>query len=488
MRVALKILVVLVSLVIMVLAVEAVLRSQREAALYEQDLRRDQRILGRAMREAGELTWREHGLEAAERVVEVAAAGEAEVGVRLLYDGQIRGEIESLLALPEVSAQTEEDLFQFTREDALVTVVPLVGPDGRDVALELSTPLAGARLYLAAGMRRFAVVACVLVLATSLIGIAAGRLIVGRPIEALVAQTRSLAAGNFIHSELKQRDEIAQLGRALDRTSDQLAEAREAVDREARQRIAAVEKLRQADRLATLGTLSAGVAHQLGTPLHVISGRAQRVARATDKADVESDAGIIVEQCGVVRDIVRDLLDFARPPPLERSEVDPAALLRRTVVMVEPLLGRHHAQLEFEELAAASEVRVMANVGQIQQVFTNLLVNAAQSMPEGGKIHINIEHGLANPVVVSAGGPRYTRVRVRDEGTGMEPGVLEHIFDPFFTTKEPGEGTGLGLSIAYGIVRDHGGWIEVDSAPGRGSEFSVWLPEQEQGANQEANA
>ena len=481
MRVALKIIAVMVSLVLMVLAVEAVLRSRSDAALYQEDLRRSQRILGRALREAGELAWREHGLQAAERIVAAAAAEEHEIAVRLLPEDSTRAELETLRASPDLRLNSEVDLFQSIRDDALQTVVPLYGPGDQRIALELTTPLKGGREYLAKSMHRFGFVAGLLVLATSVIGSAAGGWIVGRPIGMLVRQTRSLAAGNFVRSELRESDEIGELGRALDRTSDRLAAAREQLEHETRQHIAALEKLRQADRAATIGTLAAGVAHELGTPLHVIAGRAQRITRsndsAWDSARIASEAAIIVEQCQVVQDIVRGLLDFARPPARERSELELELVLRRTVTIVQPLLRRNKATVSFEHADEGRDARVLGNAGQLQQLFTNLLVNAAQAMSEGGEIRVRIEHGLRN----SSHDPErsYAVVRVADQGAGMDAETLAHIYDPFFTTKAPGEGTGLGLSIAYGIVRDHGGWVEVKSEPGRGSEFLVGLPEVE---------
>jgi two-component system NtrC family sensor kinase len=477
MRVALKIIAVMVSLVLMVLAVEAVLRSRSDAALYEQDLRRGQRILGRALREAAELTWREHGLDAAERTVAAAAAGEQEIAVQLLREDSARAVLERLAASPDAQGDAAGDLFQTIDDDALRTVVPLYGPQNQRLALELTAPLKGGREYLAKSMRRFGFVAGLLVLATSLIGSVAGGWIVGRPIGMLVRQTRSLAAGKFVHSELRESDEIGELGRALDRTSDRLAAAREELEHETRQRIDQTVMLRQREKLAQLGTLAAGVAHELGTPLHVIAGRAQRITRSNDPTQITSEANIIVEQCGVVQDIVRGLLDFARPPARERSELELETIVRRTVTMVQPLLRRGKANVRIEHAGEAANVKVLGNAGQLQQLLTNLLVNAAQAMTDGGEIRLCIEHGRTNASLDA--NRRYAVVRVADQGVGMDAETLEHIFDPFFTTKPPGEGTGLGLSIAYGIVRDHGGWLDVRSEPARGSEFAVWLPELE---------
>jgi two-component system, NtrC family, sensor kinase len=121
----------------------------------------------------------------------------------------------------------------------------------------------------------------------------------------------------------------------------------------------------------------------------------------------------------------------------------------------------------------------LADAGQLQQVLSNLLMNAIQAMPNGGAINVRLDHGEFRPPAITRDDVHlcdYARIDVKDEGTGISRDHLHHIFDPFFTTKEVGEGTGLGLSIAYGIVEDHGGWIDVESVVGQGSCFSVYLP------------
>ena len=119
------------------------------------------------------------------------------------------------------------------------------------------------------------------------------------------------------------------------------------------------------------------------------------------------------------------------------------------------------------------------DVGQIQQALTNLVVNAVQAMPNGGKVDIALGRKCATPPEPEPGGEKmYYSIEVRDEGVGIPEEHVQHLFEPFFTTKEVGEGTGLGLSIAYGIVQEHGGWIDVTSRPGEGSCFTVFLPEE----------
>ncbi|MFH2002298.1 MAG: ATP-binding protein, partial [Planctomycetota bacterium] len=122
---------------------------------------------------------------------------------------------------------------------------------------------------------------------------------------------------------------------------------------------------------------------------------------------------------------------------------------------------------------------VKVDGGQIQQVLTNLIVNAMQAMPRGGDVEVGIQRNQAAPPSVHGDSKGdYLCIYVRDQGEGIPEESIHHIFDPFFTTKEVGQGTGLGLSIAYGIVRENGGWIDVKSEPGKGSLFSVFLPQE----------
>ena len=133
----------------------------------------------------------------------------------------------------------------------------------------------------------------------------------------------------------------------------------------------------------------------------------------------------------------------------------------------------------FQNFSAASLVGCLAEVdeGQIQQALTNLVVNGIQAMPRGGRLEITVRRERAVPPI-DIGGPEaeFLRIAVRDEGDGIAPDNLRRLFEPFFTTKDVGEGTGLGLAVAYGIVREHDGWIGVESTPGAGSCFSIFLP------------
>ena len=150
-------------------------------------------------------------------------------------------------------------------------------------------------------------------------------------------------------------------------------------------------------------------------------------------------------------------------------------LSRQTLELLSPIAEKNGTTLELATVPRHVELEV--DPGQIQQVITNLLVNAVQATGEGGRVVLAMDRTDATPPEgVDAQPGQYVRVRVCDNGEGISDDIQDQLFEPFFTTKQVGQGTGLGLSIAYGIVQDHGGWIEFHSNPGEGSEFSVYLP------------
>lgn len=248
------------------------------------------------------------------------------------------------------------------------------------------------------------------------------------------------------------------------------------IDLEVHGRESAVEQLRHAERLTTVGMLASGIAHELGTPLNVISGRASLIAsERVSAADARSSAAIIVEQTGRMTAIIRSLLDFARRGGTRLTLVDIDRLTRETVALLQPLANRRGCSLH---VADGPPVVAALNGGEMQQVLTNLLMNAVQATSEGGTVEVSVDVGpVAEPPQNARPAKSYVAIHVRDHGVGIPADVLPHVFDPFFTTKDVGEGTGLGLSVAFGIVRDHGGWIAATSRVGEGSEFVVYLPQ-----------
>jgi len=245
------------------------------------------------------------------------------------------------------------------------------------------------------------------------------------------------------------------------------------VERERSSRELAVEQLRHAERLNVIGKLAAGVAHELGTPLNVISGSAEMLRTSPlSHANISKYSASILEQTRKMTVIIRHLLDFGRRGGASRATVDLNDVVTHAVDLLLPTAKRRSCQLLIERLPRG--VPVIVNASEIEQVFSNLLLNALQAMPEGGTAHVRV--GVETRETAGATFRPFACVAVQDDGEGIDERDLAHVFDPFFTTKGVGEGTGLGLSVSYGIVQDHAGRIEVSSIKGKGACFTVLLP------------
>jgi signal transduction histidine kinase len=266
---------------------------------------------------------------------------------------------------------------------------------------------------------------------------------------------------------LPQQDDIGELAREINR---KLAEESEA-------RLAALEQLRHTDRLATVGHLAAGIAHELGTPLNVTSNRAEMIAeRELPRAEVVHSAKVIIEQADRMADIIRQLLDFSRRRGGgRRMDADLREVATSTIDLVSGMATKAGIRIEYD--GGAAPVPVFIDKNQMQQALMNIVLNGIQALPNGGRLRVRVEsRRMQPPPNVSDTGGHYQCICVEDDGPGIPPNHLRQLFEPFFTTKRVGEGTGLGLPVAHGIVAEHGGWIAVESVEGRGSRFSIMLP------------
>ncbi|MFN8587420.1 MAG: ATP-binding protein [Candidatus Eisenbacteria bacterium] len=298
---------------------------------------------------------------------------------------------------------------------------------------------------------------------------------IARPVDRLVRRFQEVGASEVpTRVPVRGEDEFARLSREFNGMCERLEQAHERIVREQAQRRDVEEQLRQAERLAGLGRLSAGLAHEIGTPLNVILGRAESLQRSLPDGDPGArHLGIIVSQSERIARIVRDMLDFARMKPRRHVELAPAAIVRTTVELIERRADEQHVTVRVHE---ESDAPVLGDPDQLQQVFLNLASNALDAMPDGGRLDVTVRVETAAPHDAPGASRRCVTVAMRDTGCGLEPEALSRVFDPFYTTKEAGRGTGLGLSVAYGIIEEHGGWFDVESTPGQGATFHVRLP------------
>jgi signal transduction histidine kinase len=344
--------------------------------------------------------------------------------------------------------------------------------------LEFSRPMTELQQNETDVIRRTGLLIGGMAILSGLLAAVLGVRLIGRPLRQLSEKTRRIAAGDLhdpVH--LRSGDELAELADSLNAMCEQLAKSQETIRQETATRIATMEQLRHADRLKTVGRLAAGIAHELGTPLNVVSGRAGLIAsgRLSDVEIAESAVAIKAEADKMTR-IIRQLLDFARAGSLHKAPVDLRQIVCQTMDLLRTIAEKRKAQLCFIPGSEPSIAEV--EVAQIQQVLTNLIVNAIQAMPEGGKVDIQVRRQTArDPGSSDDRQCACFVIAVRDQGVGITEENMQYLFEPFFTTKRVGEGTGLGLSIAYGIIQEHGGWIDAISRPDEGSCFTVFLPE-----------
>ena len=228
------------------------------------------------------------------------------------------------------------------------------------------------------------------------------------------------------------------------------------------------ERLFQTEKMVAVGQLASGLAHEIGTPLNTISGMAEfLLMTGGDNGASREELEAIVVQAKRISHLVQQLLDFSRPTRARRTMVDPHEVLELTLHLLERSLTASGIEIQLELLA--DPVRLRADPNHLQQVFTNIILNAQQAMPGGGSLRIETRRA-------SLGRVRQLEMRFEDTGPGIPAENRKRIFEPFFTTKEVGKGTGLGLAICYSIVRQHGGSIGAENVPGSGARFLLSFP------------
>ena len=245
------------------------------------------------------------------------------------------------------------------------------------------------------------------------------------------------------------------------------------------ERLQLENQLRQAQKLESVGRLAGGVAHDFNNLLTVINGYSDFLLDRLKSPDPLRPYAEAISNAGErAASLIEQLLAFSRKQMIEPKVLDLNTTIRESVPMLERLIGE---DIALEAHLDATLGQVMADPNQVQQVIMNLAVNARDAMVDGGTLDIETMNGEINEEssasLQSAAPPgRYVLMSVTDTGQGMDETIREHIFEPFFTTKEVGKGTGLGLSTVYGIIRQSGGWIDVQSEVGVGTSFKIYFP------------
>jgi two-component system NtrC family sensor kinase len=483
MRLARKLNFLLILGIIMVMATYAYVQVRHEVVLYEADRVRT-RQLAFAWIGTLEAVWEQEGGRRAQQLVERANQRAAAVTLRLVGLDPAAGYLpKSDLTPDQLAALRGDKVVRFTRQDAAGDewqhiYAALTTGSSHPAAVELVEPLKGEQTFIEMTHTAMLWATIAVITVCALIVTVVDFWFVGRPVRLLRDKARRAGSGDFSGPlALHQHDEIGDLAGELNAMCDHLAEARRRLDAETEARIAALEQMRHTDRLATVGQLAAGVAHELGTPLNVVSTRAQLIALADmPRQELTATANIIVEQSDRMTAIVQQLLDFSRRRTPKIEVVDLRHVITRTLELLSPVIEKADVTVDCDTGNRPVLAHVDAN--QMQQALANIVLNGIQAMTQRGALRVSAGARHARP---PAGDSRpageYLCLTVEDSGAGIPPDRLSHIFEPFFTTKGVGEGTGLGLAVAHGIIAEHGGWIAVESTVGRGSRFSIFLPQ-----------
>jgi signal transduction histidine kinase len=319
-----------------------------------------------------------------------------------------------------------------------------------------------------------------LIVAVTTISVAAvASRFVSRPITKLLRGIDDVAKGDLSHVILSEHDdEIGAIATRFNEMTFSLRESRGETQRQNEAKLALEQRLGQTEKLATIGQLAAEIAHEVGTPLNVIAGRARSIQKkAKDPDVVEKNAAIVAEQTARITRIIQRLLDFTRRKV--GSPEQAAVNLNELVLTTMELLAGQFSNAKVKTRLERAEglPKIAGDKDRLQQVLINLLLNAVQAMPEGGKLRVETKATKrTRPGLESSPEQEFVQLAVTDTGVGIPADIKDKIFDPFYTTKEGQGGTGLGLAVVSGIVKEHDGWIDVEDVEGGGTAFRVYLP------------
>jgi two-component system NtrC family sensor kinase len=304
--------------------------------------------------------------------------------------------------------------------------------------------------------------------------------LISKPVSRLSHGMQKVAAGDYEHSvPMSSNDEMGTLAKTFNSMITDIKEARDqreqwtrTLEVEVSKKTEEIQKthasLVQTEKLASLGRMAAGVAHEINNPLTGIVTFAHLMKRRVPSGSPdEEDLNVIIEQAERCAKIIKNLLTFARATPSEKGEININDVLSRSIYMIKNQAKFHN--IKFTINMEESDFITLGDASQFQQIFLNMFINASDAMNERGTITVATRKTSVN-------GKPFVEIEFTDTGTGIPEEILEKLFEPFFTTKPVGKGTGLGLSVSHGIIKHFGGQINVKSTIGKGTSFFVKLP------------
>lgn len=483
MKLTIKLVLYLMLGIMLIEMIDGYFSIKREVKLFENHVQQETKLLGHGMEGMITEVWKSSGQQRVLELIREADEREPQVGIRWVWLDVIDGDPFS----PEIDrsrlariGQDQNIAFKTKEKDGgefTYTYFPITVVKNRMGALELKKSLTDVKNYTEDTIYQITLLMLVSFVMAVFLSWILGYRFVGQPLDILTKAIKQMDGDDFPEPIIiEKRNELTNLALAYNDMMNSLELAREKIKSESEARVVALNQLRHADRLKTVGSIAAGIAHELGTPLNIISGRSSLIT-SQKLSDIEKDesANIISTQVKRMSTIINQFLAYARYQKPQKSDTDIRLLVFQTVDLLYPSVNKQTTSIEL--LGKDIPFFINIDAGQIQQVLANILTNAIKAMPDGGKIVINIQEKRAvNKKSFDGKEKDYVCISVQDEGDGISKEDIDFLFDPFFTTKSVGQGTGLGLSIAADICFEHDGYIDVNSEFGKGSCFMIYLP------------
>ncbi len=428
--------------------------------------------------------WQERGAEAAIRLIEDANRADRLISISWVWLDELlkdHGKKNPVLKLLNSSKPLEKVSFTSLdehRQKQRYTFMTIDVPRERKGAIRFVQSLQPLAEFTQAMLVRSLIITTLLTLISGILIYFFIHYKIRRPLGKLSRKAIEIGKGNLMPNlEIKGEDELVDLAGIMNDMCTRLLIAKEKIHFEHLARLKTLEQLRHTEKLSTVGQIAAGIAHELGTPLNVVDGRAKMIiSEPLEHVELVNCARIIKNQAERMTSIIRQLLDYSRkkkshPKILESVE----NILRQVFHLLTPIAAKQGITLVLN-IAPEAKMGCRVDSQQIQQVFMNVILNAIQATTEGRNVQVDISNTkLKSMLHTDDQLKKFIRIDVIDEGEGIPDNRLQEIFTPFFTTKQIGLGTGLGLSIARELLEEHGGWIEVENRPVRGAQFTIFL-------------
>ncbi len=467
--------------ILVLIFIEGWLNYRIEIDQFDEDLKRNAIQIGKLMTGLIEHTWEKSGEEKTIQLIKDANSSKHQIKIRWIWlEKTLDSKHLPVIGPKELSKVIKGEILSSKIKDKggserRYTYFPLDLSHHEASAIEIDQSLIPLKQFSRKILIRSFNIAGMVLFISGVILYCYIRNQIHKPLVILSAKAKRIGQGDIQPDiKLDGNDELTELAEVVNEMCCQLITGRDKLKRVHQARIKALEQLQHTDRLSTVGEVSAGIAHELGTPLNIVSGRAKMMARGDMSVDeIRENAEIIRNQSDRMTTTIRQLLDFSRREKLRFASTNINSLIIQVFDILSPIAKKQNVTLV---LADIPEIQILyIDPNQIQQVLVNLVMNSIQAMPNGGKTEVDIyKQTMCSPNTGEES--LYLGFSVSDTGTGIDDDTMQHIFEPFFTTKKTGEGTGLGLSIIRGIIEEHNGWINVESQKETGATFTFYLP------------